>query len=112
MIGRLFSGMRTGALSVLTRKGPGMSNEPAIEASGLAKSYRDVRVLAGVDLLVPDGSVFALLGPNGAGKPDTGLWQSFTFSGRMVTRARMSRHAGTLMPIASSRRIASASKWL
>jgi ABC-2 type transport system ATP-binding protein len=45
-----------------------MSDELAIEAKGLAKSYRDVRVLAGVDLRVPDGSVFALLGPNGAGK--------------------------------------------
>jgi ABC-2 type transport system ATP-binding protein len=40
----------------------------AIEASGLAKSYRDVRVLSGVDLKVPSGTVFALLGPNGAGK--------------------------------------------
>ena len=30
-----------------------MSDELAIEASGLAKSYRDVRVLAGVDLRVP-----------------------------------------------------------
>src|ERR1700733_1567099 len=45
-----------------------MSDELAIEASGLVKAYRDVRVLGGVDLRVPDGSVFALLGPNGAGK--------------------------------------------
>jgi len=44
------------------------NEEPAIEASGLAKSYRDVRVLCGLDLRVPRGSVFALLGPNGAGK--------------------------------------------
>ena len=43
-------------------------DELAIEASGLVKSYRDVRVLSGVDLRVPRGSVFALLGPNGAGK--------------------------------------------
>ncbi len=48
-----------------------MSDELAIEASGLVKSYRDVRVLSGVDLRVPRGSVFALLGPNGAGKTTT-----------------------------------------
>jgi ABC-2 type transport system ATP-binding protein len=70
-----------------TRSGPGHANrgqadpgaaspgqpksELAIEASGLAKSYRDVRVLSGVDLRVPSGTVFALLGPNGAGKTTT-----------------------------------------
>jgi ABC-2 type transport system ATP-binding protein len=48
-----------------------MGAELAIEASGLIKSYRGVRVLAGVDLRVPRGSVFALLGPNGAGKTTT-----------------------------------------
>jgi ABC-2 type transport system ATP-binding protein len=48
-----------------------MNDDMAIEASGLAKSYRDVRVLGGVDLNIPRGSVFALLGPNGAGKTTT-----------------------------------------
>ena len=48
-----------------------MSDELAIEASGLAKSYGTVRVLNGIDLRVPCGSVFALLGPNGAGKTTT-----------------------------------------
>jgi ABC-2 type transport system ATP-binding protein len=48
-----------------------MNDDMAIEASGLAKSYRDVRVLDGVDLDIPRGSVFALLGPNGAGKTTT-----------------------------------------
>jgi ABC-2 type transport system ATP-binding protein len=45
--------------------------EPAIEATGLTKSYGEVRVLSGVDLHVPRGSVFSLLGPNGAGKTTT-----------------------------------------
>jgi ABC-2 type transport system ATP-binding protein len=42
--------------------------EPAIEASGLWKSFGETTVLEGVDLTVAEGSVFALLGPNGAGK--------------------------------------------
>ncbi|MGH3192329.1 MAG: ATP-binding cassette domain-containing protein [Streptosporangiaceae bacterium] len=46
-------------------------DEPAIEANGLVKAYRDVPVLSGLDLRVPRGSVFALLGPNGAGKTTT-----------------------------------------
>ena len=49
----------------------GTTDDLAIEASGLAKSYKDVRVLSGVDLRVPAGTVFALLGPNGAGKTTT-----------------------------------------
>ena len=48
-----------------------MPGEPAIEATGLTKSYGAVRVLSGVDLRVPRGSVFSLLGPNGAGKTTT-----------------------------------------
>ena len=52
--------------------GAGQANPGlAIEATGLAKSYKDVRVLSGVDLQVPAGTVFALLGPNGAGKTTT-----------------------------------------
>jgi ABC-2 type transport system ATP-binding protein len=40
----------------------------AIAAHGLRKSYGDRTVLDGVDLAVPEGTVFSLLGPNGAGK--------------------------------------------
>ena len=43
----------------------------AIEAQGLAKTYGALRVLDGVDLTVPRGTVLALLGPNGAGKTTT-----------------------------------------
>jgi ABC-2 type transport system ATP-binding protein len=48
-----------------------MPHEPAIEATGLEKSYGTVAVLGGVDIAVPRGSVYALLGPNGAGKTTT-----------------------------------------
>ena len=40
----------------------------AISVQGLDKSYGDLRVLRGVDLVIERGSVFALLGSNGAGK--------------------------------------------
>jgi ABC-2 type transport system ATP-binding protein len=40
----------------------------AIAANGLRKSYGDKVVLDGVDLAVPEGTIFSLLGPNGAGK--------------------------------------------
>ncbi|MBJ7602193.1 MAG: ATP-binding cassette domain-containing protein [Candidatus Dormibacteraeota bacterium] len=45
-----------------------VSDESAIVTQGLSKSYKNVRALIGVDLVVPPGSVFGLLGPNGAGK--------------------------------------------
>ena len=43
----------------------------AITATGLRKSFGDQLVLDGIDLAVPQGTVFALLGPNGAGKTTT-----------------------------------------
>ena len=41
---------------------------PAIEVTGLCKSYKEKVVLDGIDLTVQPGTVYALLGPNGAGK--------------------------------------------
>ncbi|WP_199509914.1 ABC transporter ATP-binding protein [Nucisporomicrobium flavum] len=40
----------------------------AIRIQGLQKSFKDTKVLRGVDLEVSRGSIFALLGSNGAGK--------------------------------------------
>jgi ABC-2 type transport system ATP-binding protein len=40
----------------------------AIAVAGLRKSFGDKIVLDGIDLTVPEGTIFALLGPNGAGK--------------------------------------------
>ncbi|GIF72913.1 ATP-binding cassette domain-containing protein [Asanoa siamensis] len=40
----------------------------AIRVHGIEKSYGKQRVLTGIDLTVPAGTVFGLLGPNGAGK--------------------------------------------
>jgi ABC-2 type transport system ATP-binding protein len=40
----------------------------AVEATGVRKSFGDKVVLDGIDLSIPEGTVYALLGPNGAGK--------------------------------------------
>ena len=44
---------------------------PAIEVSGLVKSFGAVRALDGVDLEAAPGTVLGVLGPNGAGKTTT-----------------------------------------
>ncbi len=43
----------------------------ALSVAGLRKSFDDHTVLDGIDLNVPEGTVFALLGANGAGKTTT-----------------------------------------
>jgi ABC-2 type transport system ATP-binding protein len=44
---------------------------PAVEATGLVKTFGETRAVDGVDLIVPRGTVYGVLGPNGAGKTTT-----------------------------------------
>ena len=46
-------------------------NTPALEITGLNKSYGPVRALRGINLVVGKGEIFGFLGPNGAGKTTT-----------------------------------------
>ena len=43
----------------------------AIEARGLVKRFDGFTAVDGVDLTVPEGSIYGILGPNGAGKTTT-----------------------------------------
>jgi ABC-2 type transport system ATP-binding protein len=43
----------------------------AIEARGLVKRFEGFTAVDGVDLTVPEGSIYGILGPNGAGKTTT-----------------------------------------
>jgi len=47
------------------------SQRAAISITGLRKSYAGKEVVAGIDLEVKPGEIFAILGPNGAGKTTT-----------------------------------------
>lgn len=48
-----------------------LTQEYALTASGLVKLYGGKRVVDGVDIAVPTGSIYGVLGPNGAGKTTT-----------------------------------------
>jgi len=42
--------------------------DPAIQVTGLRKTYGDLNAVDGLDLTIQTGEIFAILGPNGAGK--------------------------------------------
>lgn len=45
--------------------------EPAVQVSGLTKSFGEIEAVRGIDLEVAPGEMFGFLGPNGAGKTTT-----------------------------------------
>ena len=51
-----------------TAAAPGPAGEVLLTARGLAKSFRGVKALGGVDVQVRRGEILGLLGPNGSGK--------------------------------------------
>jgi ABC-2 type transport system ATP-binding protein len=67
------------------------SPRSAIVATGLRKSYGDKVVLDGIDLDIPEGTIFALLGPNGAGKT-TAVQILSTYIGADGGEARVAGH--------------------
>jgi ABC-2 type transport system ATP-binding protein len=48
-----------------------VQNGLAIEAKGLFKAFDGKPAVEGVDIAVPEGSIYGILGPNGAGKTTT-----------------------------------------
>ncbi|HEX2764251.1 MAG TPA: ATP-binding cassette domain-containing protein [Allosphingosinicella sp.] len=48
-----------------------MASGLAIEAKGLVKAFDGKTAVDGVDLAVPEGTIYGILGPNGAGKTTT-----------------------------------------
>lgn len=48
-----------------------MQRELAVTATHLVKRFGDRRVVDGVDIAVPSGTIYGVLGPNGAGKTTT-----------------------------------------
>ena len=48
-----------------------MVNQPAVQLTGLSKTFGDVEAVRGIDLTIEQGEIVAFLGPNGAGKTST-----------------------------------------
>ena len=46
-------------------------SDHGIEAVGLARRFKDVEAVRGIDLQIAPGEIYGFLGPNGAGKSTT-----------------------------------------
>ena len=62
------AGQTGGAGAIGPSSAAGGSNAPALEVSGLWKSFGELRVLRGVDLAVSEHEVVCLIGSSGSGK--------------------------------------------
>ena len=61
--------MPSGSVAAAVDNGPGAAvDAPQIELRGVRKVFDDVVAVAGADLTVGDGELFAILGPSGSGK--------------------------------------------
>ncbi|MBT2477069.1 ATP-binding cassette domain-containing protein [Streptomyces sp. ISL-94] len=81
-----------------------MTTTYAVLSEGLEKSYGEVHALRGLDLAVPEGTVFGLLGPNGAGKT-TAVRILTTLTAPTAGRALVAGHDVTRDPAAVRRTI-------
>ena len=69
-----------------------------IEATGLVRTFGDIRAVDGVDLAVEPSEIFAFLGPNGAGKTTfvrmlVTLLKPTAGSARVAGWGKLPRHA-------------------
>ena len=60
--------VHTMRMAAMTRRGGRVAEDPILTTEGLAKTFRGIVAVDGVDLSVERGSIHALIGPNGAGK--------------------------------------------
>ena len=63
--------MKLGEYNLASNAGEEAVRPLAIEARGIVKRFDGFTAVDGVDLLVPEGSIYGILGPNGAGKTTT-----------------------------------------
>ena len=63
--------MKLGECNVLSNARGQAARPLAIEARGIVKRFDGFTAVDGVDLAVPEGSIYGILGPNGAGKTTT-----------------------------------------
>jgi len=80
------------------------ASEPLLTVRGLAKSFKGVQALAGVDLDVEEGEILGVVGPNGSGKSTL----INVVSGHYRADAGTIRFAGTDLSASAAHRIARA----